>query len=60
MTRYLFQQIVSNKWEQKHRAPDTYYCVNNDYAMLKKVCKTYIEFNTEQAENTKSSERQKK
>ena len=26
---------VSNKWEQKHRAPDTYYYVNNDYARLK-------------------------
>ena len=46
-------QIVSNKWEQKHRAPDTYYYVNNDY-------KAYIEFDTEQAENTKGSGKTKK
>ena len=24
-------------WEQKHKAPGTYYYVNNDYAMLKSL-----------------------
>ena len=35
----------SNKWEQKHRTPDTYHYVSNDYAILKKFIKL--------AENTK-------
>ena len=25
MAQYLILQIVPNKWEQKHRTPDTYY-----------------------------------
>ena len=28
--QYLLLQIVSNKWEQKHKVPDTYYA-NSDY-----------------------------
>ena len=28
--RYLFLQIVSHKWEQKHRVPDTYH-TNSSY-----------------------------
>ena len=36
------------------RTPGTFYYVNSG-----KVYKTYIEFDTEQAENTKNSERQK-
>ena len=27
---YLFLQIVPNKWEEKHRVPETYY-TNNSY-----------------------------
>ena len=33
MMQYLFLQIVSNKWEQKHRVPDTYY-LNKCYKSL--------------------------
>ena len=54
---YLYFDI-SNKWEQKHRAPDIYYYVNNDYAVLKSLYKL-IEFVTEQAEKT-NSQRDKK
>ena len=43
----------NEKWKRKHKAPDTYYYVKNTYAMLKRTDKT------EQAENSKSSERQK-
>ena len=53
MTQYLFLQIVSNKWEQKYRVPDTYY-INNDYRNVIKVHEDYIEFNTEEAENKKA------
>ena len=39
MTRISFNKIVSNKLEQKHRAPVTYYHVSNDHTMLKKFIK---------------------
>ena len=38
MMRYLFLQIVSDKWEPKYRVPDHYY-VNNDYANVIKFMK---------------------
>ena len=56
MMRCLFLQIVSNKWEQKHRVPDTH------KHWLCKCCKVdedYIEFDTQQAENIKRAESQK-
>ena len=37
--RVLFYQIISNKWEQKHREPKTY--IINDYAMLKRFKSLY-------------------
>ena len=33
---YLRFNIVSNEWEQKHRAPNTCY-VSNEYAILKSL-----------------------
>ena len=42
----------------KNRVPDTYY-IDNNYAKIYKVYEDYIKFNIEQAENTKSAERQK-
>ena len=53
MTQYLFLQIVSNKWEQKQRVPDTYY-ITNHYRNVIKIHEDYIEFNTEEAENKKA------
>ena len=53
---YIVKFLIS---ENKNKTPDTYYYRNNDYAMLKRL-KAYIKFDTEQGENTKSSERQKK
>ena len=38
MMQYLFLQILSNKWEQNHRKPDTYY-INIDYANVLKFMK---------------------
>ena len=29
--QYLLLQIVSNKWEQKHKVPDSYYANSDDY-----------------------------
>ena len=58
MTQYLFLQNDPDKWEQKHRAPDTYH-KNIDYANVMKFMKINIEFDTEQVENTKSAWRQK-
>ena len=29
--------IVSNKWEQKHRAPDAYYYESNDYTVARSL-----------------------
>ena len=47
MTRFCFNKIVSNMWEQN--------CyVDNNYEMLKGLW-GYIEFNIEQTENKKSS-----
>ena len=46
MTRYLYTRI-----------PDIYY-MNDDYTNIIKVCEDYIEFDTEQVENAKSTERQ--
>ena len=52
-----FFQISENK-NTEHLA--THYYVNNDYAMLKSLQSLHIiVFDVEQAENTKSSERQK-
>ena len=38
MMQYLFLQILSNKWEQNHRKPDTHY-INIDYANVLKFMK---------------------
>ena len=59
MTQYLFLHIASDKWKRKNRVPDAYY-TNNGYTNFLKVSEDYSEFNTEQAENIKSSERQNK
>ena len=56
MTWYLFLQIVSNKWEQKCRVPDTYY-INNGYTNLLIVYEEYIDFDTEQAGNTQKGKK---
>ena len=53
MTQHLFLQFVSNKWEQKHRVSETFY-INSDKTNIIKVYKDYVEFDAEQAENTKS------
>ena len=37
MTQYLFYKIVSYQWKQKQRALDTFYYVDNHYAMLKSL-----------------------
>ena len=45
MKRFLFLQIVSDKWEQNNRALDTYY-VHKDYSNVIKVYDDYIEFDS--------------
>ena len=54
----LFYQIISNKWEQKHREPKTY--IINDYVMLKRFKSLYRILHRTSKKNTKSLERQKK
>ena len=34
-----------DKWEQKHRVPDTYY-INNDYTNITTVYEDYVKFRT--------------
>ena len=37
--------MISDKWEQKDRVPDTY-SINNDYTKVTKVYEDYVEFRT--------------
>ena len=58
MTRYLFLQIVFDKWEPKDRVRYTYY-TNNGYTSVIQVQEDYNEFDREQAKNKKIAGRQK-